>query len=109
MTEGKATRMLCRELEHLGCLTFAIVGSVRQESGWPDRYIVGFNWTGWVEFKGPTTTWTDKQQWVHRELRRRKVHCVMARFNHEYTRLVFDNGTACDANGEAFLEALYAV
>lgn len=50
-TESAQTRALCRALEKCGALTFAVVGSTMQRAGWPDRWILHRDWTGWLEFK----------------------------------------------------------
>lgn len=106
MNETQATVKLCRELEAIGCLTFAIVGSQMQETGLPDRYIAHAKWTGWVEFKSWKGTLSPKQKWIQRELQKRGVNYCLVKFSLDYSYIVLNNIATCPVNGRAFLETL---
>lgn len=49
--ESSKTRELCKALYKIGAHVTAIVGSMRQRSGLPDRYVNHILWHGWLEFK----------------------------------------------------------
>ena len=79
--ECKRTRDLCTDLRARGAMVFAVVGSVMQEPGWPDRYVHHVWWSGWIEFKDGTRRLTPKQQYVIRELNaRRPCSAFVVRF-----------------------------
>lgn len=82
MSESSDTRELCKFLQdEQGALTFAIVASMRQEAGWPDRYIAPPG--AWAEFKSLDGETEPKQRWVLRELTRRGVLAVVVRHTGE--------------------------
>ncbi len=69
--ECEKTRKLCTELKNVNALVFAIVGSTRQEPGWPDRWISHKLWTGFIEFKDERTAIKKKQRWIIQQINKR--------------------------------------
>jgi hypothetical protein len=54
-TETQLTARLTKCWRAMGAEVLNVTGSVFQASGWPDIFICHKHWTGWIEFKGPTT------------------------------------------------------
>lgn len=73
MSESAATRVFCKLLESHNSLTCAIVGSLRQKRGLPDRFISHRRWQGWVEFKAFNGVVDPLQERFIREFNKRKV------------------------------------
>lgn len=76
MSESKRTRVMCKFLEDRGALIFAVVASLRQEPGWPDRYIAPPG--VWLEFKLRSKP-TPKQAWVLEQLTLRGAQAYVVR------------------------------
>lgn len=99
MTESQLTRRLCRELEELGALTFAVVGGMRQEAGWPDRYVAHAVWSGWLEFKVYGNALSPLQAKRLRELESRGVAAMCV--NHDEFVVSRHDGTVVGKFGNA--------
>ena len=54
-TETKLTARLLVPWRAMGAEVLNITGSAFQAPGWPDIFICHKHWSGWIEFKGPTT------------------------------------------------------
>ena len=53
--ETKLTARLLVSWRAMGSEILNITGSAFQAPGWPDIFICHKHWSGWIEFKGPTT------------------------------------------------------
>lgn len=72
MTESKWTRKICCEMEECNAIVTAMVASMMQQPGIPDRHVCHAHWGGWLEFKGERTRLTDVQKIFVREQNRRR-------------------------------------
>lgn len=72
MNETQWTKTITDDMKKCNAMVFAIVGSLMQEPGWPDRFISHSVWQGHLEFKGVKTKLEAKQAFIVRELNRRK-------------------------------------
>ena len=106
-TESERTRRFCAEMIRLNGVVFAVVGGVRQEAGWPDRYICHRVWQGWIEFKNPNGTLSTKQRIVLRSLHERKPGLAYVVRWPGYVEL-WDGTVVAEFDGSArdFLEAM---
>jgi hypothetical protein len=79
--ESPRTVKLCRELEALGALTFAVVAHEYQAPGWPDRYVAHPLCGGvWLEFKSEDGELSTLQRVILKRLHQRKVPAYVLRF-----------------------------
>ena len=53
--ETKLTARLVKAWREMSCEVLNIIGNNFQAPGWPDVFVCGKLWTGWIEFKGPET------------------------------------------------------
>lgn len=72
MNESKWTREICGELHRNNAMVHAIVGTMMQAAGWPDRYVAHTLWQGYLEFKGEKTELKKHQAIILRELNKRR-------------------------------------
>lgn len=96
--ESPWTARVCKHFEKFNAMTFAVVGGEKQKSGWPDRYVHHSYWSGWLEFKGETTTITALQIKIIVELNRRQPGCafILRKCNESENGMLFDeNGGYC--------------
>jgi len=73
MSESTETRKFCRELEAAGAMTYAAVGNMRSQSGWPDRFVQHAFWNGWLEMKIDANKLTPLQREIGLQLEKRSV------------------------------------
>lgn len=78
MTESEWTRKLCKQMEQAGATVIAIVGSIRQQSGLPDRLIIHKDLVVLVEFKSEKGKLSLLQAVVHRDILRHGRHVFVA-------------------------------
>ena len=79
MTESEWTRKICKQMETLGALVIAIVGSRMQQSGLPDRMVI---WKGvviFIEFKSEKGKLSALQTAIHKQMTSRGAHVYVAR------------------------------
>ncbi len=79
-SETVLTKKLCRALERLGAVTFAVVGGKMQQAGQPDRTIHAKELPGGtakVEFKSENGKISQLQQLIGVKLSKRNVLCVV--------------------------------
>lgn len=77
MNESAKTRKLCSELSKLGFDYYATAGNQFSQPGWPDRYIAGKRFIGWIEFKEKSGRISDAQCTVGTRLTKRGVLCFV--------------------------------
>lgn len=91
--ECAMTRKLVDELRSRGARVFSCVGSGKQGSGWPDRYICHPTWTGWIEFKGPKTRFPPIQRNMIRDLNARSPRvAAVVRFRDDGSMTILSVG-----------------
>lgn len=82
---------MCTYLESHGAFIFAVVASMRQEPGWPDRYISPPG--AWCEFKVGKNKPTPKQAWVLEQLAIRGARAYVIRhLDGEFVNIEDHNG-----------------
>lgn len=80
-SETKLTAILVKAGRDCNAEILNIHGGAMQTPGWPDTFIDHAVWTGFVEFKGPTTRLTPAQKRVIRQLKKRnRVPAWVVRF-----------------------------
>jgi hypothetical protein len=78
-TETTLRKKVCSILRDRGSLIIPYVGSTMGAKGTPDIFLADKNWSGWIEFKGPTTKIKPIQWQFIQDLRKRKVKAVVMR------------------------------
>lgn len=78
MSESDLTRRMCRTLSAAGAKCIALVASMMQEAGLPDRLIVHVKWFGFIEAKAEKGALTALQQIKLKDLSVRGAPCVVA-------------------------------
>ena len=108
--EGTKTRKIDALLRRRNAIVFAIVGGMRQQDGWSDRYIAHRYWSGWIEFKDTKTRVRDLQRIRIRELNERGVEAYIVRFTDDGL-CVQDHADTVLANcqPETLLETLQSI
>jgi len=100
MSETKFTKWFCECLELYNTMTFAIVGSMMQEAGWPDRYFAHRNFGDcWIEFKKDDEPLRKLQDKIIRDLNAHSTKAFVGRFISD--KLAFQLE---DADGNVFRE-----
>ena len=78
--ETKLTARLVKAWSEMLCEVISIHGSGMQAPGWPDVFLVSTSWTGFIEFKGPTTATKGHQTRILRRLEGCPVPTCLVRF-----------------------------
>jgi hypothetical protein len=68
LTETKLSARLIKSFREMGAEVLNIYGNKFQSPGWPDCFVCHKLWTGFLEFKGPTTKLQPNQERIIREL-----------------------------------------
>jgi len=113
LRESPETVRICRELTARGCKVIAVVGSMRQEEGLPDRIVWHRRWQGFVEFKAHDGKLSAIQRAQMTQLNARRPGsawvCRMGATNEGRWQLEDEDGrllATFPGTGEALLEAL---
>ncbi len=83
MTESEFTRWFCKALEKVNCVCVPIVGSMRQQSGIPDRWVAHSSFPQkqvWLEFKKNKTPLSGQQEDWFADAERHGVDAMVVRW-----------------------------
>jgi len=80
MTETKLTARLVKCWQQMGCEVINIHGNNFQAPGWPDVFVCSKNWTGFIEFKGPSTVTMPHQTRILARLEKSPCPACIVRF-----------------------------
>lgn len=103
MNESSFCKKLMRMLEDRGAVVFKIHGHGMQESGWPDLYVAGLVFTGWIELKVGRRKVTPLQKERMRMLVERGVPAFVLRLE-DGVVCIEDSCREWDEDGEKLLE-----
>jgi len=80
LTETKLTARLVKSWREMNCEVINIAGSAMQDPGWPDVFVCGRLWDGFIEFKGPTTPLQPHQARIIQRLEEANTNVCIVRF-----------------------------
>ena len=85
MNECAFTRWFCSCLKAVNTEVVAMVGSMRQKAGLPDRYVCHTRFRGWLEFKLGDRRLTTTQHILMKRLLERGDTCLVVRYRKKGT------------------------